>query len=75
MGSPFPVENRANLPDPEFTPLAAVLATHHSIKPAVDWLARHTPPRFPSDLVAQDKFSSDILVAYPGDLWLVYDVT
>ena len=71
----LPIENRAGLPAAEFDPLAAVLATHRSIKHAVDWLAGHMPPLGLAGMVTQDEFSHDILVAYPGGVWLVYDST
>jgi hypothetical protein len=51
------------------------VASHRSIKHAVDWLRGHNPPLSPSGMVTQDEFSHDILDAYPGGLWLVYDTT
>ena len=71
----FPIENRARLPAAEFDPLAAVLAGQRSIKHTVDWLAGHAPPLGLAGMVTQDEFSHDILVAYPGGLWLVDDST
>jgi hypothetical protein len=71
----FPIENRANLAAEDFAQLAESLAEHRSIKHAVDWWARHDPPLAPADMVTQDEFSHDILVAYPGGLWLAYDST
>jgi hypothetical protein len=71
----FPVENRARLPEAEFAPLAVVLAGQRSLKHAIDWLVGHRPPLAPADLVAQDEFSHDLLVEYPGGVWLVYDST
>ena len=71
----FPIENRAGLPTGDFGRIADVLATHGSIKRAVDWMARHDPPLAPAGMVTQDEFSHDILVGYPAGLWLVYDST
>lgn len=71
----FPVENRAQLPDEVFGPLAAILAQHRSFKHAIDWLSGHTPPIVPGDLVEQDEFSYDFLVEYSGRQWLVYSTT
>ena len=70
-----PVENRAELPTEEFSHLARSLANHHSIKRAVDWLTGHDPPIAPSGMVTQDEYTHDILVPYPGGLWIVYDST
>src|SRR5262245_23918817 len=71
----FPIENRANLSPEDFAPIAEAVAEHRSIKHAVDWLVGHRPPLVPDGMVTQDEFSHDILVAYPGGLWLVYDST
>jgi hypothetical protein len=71
----FPIENRGGLAPEDFVRIAGSLATHGSIKHAVDWLAGHNPRLSPSGMVTQDEFSHDILVAYPSGLWLVYDTT
>jgi hypothetical protein len=71
----FPVENRAELDPEDFDRLAGIVASHKSIKHAVDWLRGQSPPLVPSEMVTQDEFSHDILVAYSGGLWLVYDTT
>jgi hypothetical protein len=71
----FPIENRGNLAPEEFDRIAEAVASHRSIKHAIDWMARQIPPLSPSGMVTQDEFSHDILVAYPGGLWLVYDTT
>lgn len=75
MEPDFPIENRAQLPQQAFARLAGQVTKHSSIKRAIDWLAAHRPPLAPDDIVAQDEYSHDILVAYPGDLFLVYDCT
>ena len=46
----------------------------HSIKHTLDWLAAHAAARS-DEMVTQDEYSHDFLVAYPGGLWLVYDST
>ena len=70
-----PVENRANLAADDVARIAELVELHQSIKQAVDWLAAHDPPLTLADMVTQDEYSHDILVAYPGGLWLVYDST
>ncbi len=72
---PVAIENRAGLPDPAFAILAESLTRQTSIRHAIDWLTAHDPPIAPSGMVTQDEFSFDILVAYPGGLWLSYDST
>jgi hypothetical protein len=45
-----------------------LVATHISIKLAIDWIAAHNPPLVPAGMVTQDEYSHDFLVAYPGGL-------
>jgi hypothetical protein len=75
MTTQVPVENRAGLPAADFDRLARAVAGHRSMKHTLDWLLRHVPPLELTDMVTQDEFSHDFLVAYPGGLWLVYDST
>ena len=75
MESQVPIENRASLPHAAFARIAGVVAGHRSMKHALDWLLGQVPPLDLTDMVTQDEFSHDFLVAYPGGLWLVYDST
>jgi hypothetical protein len=75
LDTTFPIENRAGLSPEGFARIAEAAANHRSIKHAIDWFVRQNPPLVPADMVTQDEFSHDILVAYPGGLWLVYDST
>ena len=75
MEPTFPIENRGNVASAVFAPIAEAVASHRSMKHALDWLVSHDPPLTLNDMVTQDEFSHDILVQYPGGLWLVYDST
>jgi len=75
LGTAFRIENRANVSAREFARLADALLLHRSIKHAVDWWAEQHPPLAPAGMVTQDEFSHDILVAFPGGSWLVYDTS
>ena len=75
MERQVPVENRAQIPAEDFAPIAHAIASHRSIKHALDWMLGRQPPLELTDMVTQDEFSHDFLVAYPGGLWLVYDST
>jgi hypothetical protein len=75
MDRSIPVENRAGLAAGALSHLSTALESHRSIKHAVDWLAAHDSPIGPVGMVTHDEYSHDILVAYPGGLWLVYDST
>jgi hypothetical protein len=74
--SDVPVRNLTNRLDAgDWSELAAALGVQTSIKRAVDWLACHDPALALTDIVAQDEYCHDILVDYPGELFLVYDTT
>jgi hypothetical protein len=75
METRVPVENREALSPDEFVQVAEALSHHRSIKHAIDWLVTHDPPIVPTGLVTQDEYSHDILVDYPGGVWLVYDTS
>jgi len=68
------IDNRAGLSAARIAALATV-ACQRSLRAALDWMLAHSPPLAFADLVAQDEFSSDALVALPDGLWLVYDVS
>ncbi|WP_148595131.1 hypothetical protein [Aquisphaera giovannonii] len=69
------VENRAGMAEGEFGRLAAELATHGSVKRAIDRLVALGLPLAGLDLIAQDEFSHDLLVPYRDGLYLSYDTT
>jgi hypothetical protein len=75
LAASFPIENRASLTANDFAHFASAVASQSSIKHALDWLLGHNPPLTPTGMVTQDEFSHDILVNYPGGLWLVYSTT
>jgi hypothetical protein len=75
MDSDTPIENHAHLDPATFAELARAVASHRSIKHALDWLIAQSPPLSFSDMVTQDEFSHDILAELPGGLHLVYDIT
>ena len=71
----LPVENRAALDSPGFAAIVEIVSQHRSIKHALDWMLEQTPPLELADMVTQDEYSHDFLIAYPGGRWLVYDST
>ena len=75
MSDAIPVANRAGLTPAAFEPLRLVLSQQSSMRKALDWFFAQSPPLVPEDLVAQDEFSHDLLVPYPGGLTLSYDTT
>jgi len=71
----IPVANFAALPEGQFEPLRDVMCRQISMERALAWFFSSQPPLAPEDLVPQDEFSYDLLVPYPGGLYLSYDTS
>jgi hypothetical protein len=67
-----PVENRADLPPAAFEPIRSAVQVQRTMERALAWFFAQTPPLAPTDLVAQDEFSYDLLVSYRDGLTLSY---
>ena len=72
------VENRANLSNEIFEPIAEELARHRSLLDILKW-ARKQPegllhPGIISELVIQDEFTHDLVIPWNG-LYFVYGST
>ena len=55
--------------------LCNVLARHTSLEKVLLWLQSQHPPLKIIDMIQQDEFTSDILVAYEPGIILNYDCT
>jgi hypothetical protein len=75
MAESVPVANLAALPEERFAPLREDLRQQTSMERALAWFFSRQPPLAPEDLVPQDEFSYDLLVPYPGALYLSYDTS
>ena len=68
------VENRAALEAGPLGELERVTARHQSLEQVLRWAAAHAPPLEIAEVIAQDEFTSDVVLAF-GARWLVYDAT
>lgn len=75
MTDTVPIENRSSLSEIAFVELRSRLASHTSIKHALDWFLRMSPPVAPPDCFAQDEFSHDVPFRHPDGFWIVYECT
>ncbi|KIG12551.1 hypothetical protein DB30_01261 [Enhygromyxa salina] len=64
----MPFEDRVGLTPDQLERLEAVLAGHHMLQDVVRW-------RMVSDIITQDEYSLDVIVAWDDGLFLVYDTT
>lgn len=64
----LPLDDRVGLTPDQHEALSALLASHTTLQDVVRW-------RMVSDIVTQDEYSLDVIVAWEAGLFLVYDTT
>jgi hypothetical protein len=64
----LPVDDRVGLTPDQREALSVLLASHHMLQDVVRW-------RMVSEIVTQDEYSLDVVVAWDAGLFLVYDTT
>ena len=62
-------------PDATVAEVERIAGRHHTLELVLDWLQGQTPPRWVDEIIAQDEFTSDVIVRFDAGLYLVYDVT
>src|SRR5712692_10041889 len=72
---PVPVTNRSRLAMPAFGELAARVGQHVTLERILAWGRAEIPVRRVEEIVTQDEFTHDVLVALDAPLYLAYDVT
>jgi hypothetical protein len=72
---PVPVTNRSRLAVPAFGELAARMGEHLTLERMLAWGRAETPVRRVEEIVTQDEFTHDVLVALDAPLYPAYDVT
>jgi hypothetical protein len=55
--------------------LAALLTDHRTLERALRYWLGQSPPVDVADVIAQDEYTHDVLVAMPDGLTLVYEAT
>ncbi|PRQ00497.1 hypothetical protein [Enhygromyxa salina] len=64
----LPLHDRVGLTTDQRAELLELLASHHMLQDVARW-------RMVSDIVTQDEYSLDVIVAWDHGLFLVYDTT
>ncbi len=70
-----PIETRAALDDATRDELAAVVGRHQTLEQVVRWTIALPPPGALVEVIVQDEFTHDVVVAWRASLHLVYDTT
>jgi hypothetical protein len=69
------VEWRTTRPEPEMRAIEALVAAQETLEDVVRWGLSLSPPRIIADVVVQDEYTHDVVIAHPSGVYLVYDTT
>jgi hypothetical protein len=72
---PVPVVDHAALDSRELAATAAVVGEHRTLAYVLAWGRAQTPPRAVTEVVTQDEYTHDVVVALAPDRYLVYDTS
>jgi hypothetical protein len=53
----------------------ALIRGQRTLEDVVRWGLSQTPRAIVSDVVVQDEYTHDVVIAHPSGVWLVYDTT
>lgn len=69
------IEWRTSLGEHERRAIEALVSAQSTLEDVVRWGLALSPPRIVSDVVVQDEYTHDVVVAHPSGVYLVYDTT
>lgn len=72
---PVSVTNRSRHPVPAFGELVARVSAHLTLEQVLAWTRHETPARRVEEVVTQDEFTHDVLVALDAPFFLAYGIT
>jgi hypothetical protein len=55
--------------------IEGIVGGHHTLEKVLDWCQAQHPPQWVEAIVAQDEFTSDVVVRFDHQLYFVYDTT
>ena len=71
----LPITYHTNVPLPLRTAIDRIVGGHYTLEQVVDWCQAQHPPQWIEAIVAQDEFTSDVIVRFNQQLYCVYDTT
>jgi hypothetical protein len=71
----IPVRAHSPLPAGAFEAAARFLRTHATMADVLDWCRSQSPRADLADVIVQDEFTHDVVLAIGGGLHAVYDST
>jgi hypothetical protein len=55
--------------------IETLFGVQRTLEDVVRWGLLQKPPRLVEDVVVQDEYTHDVVIAHPGGVYLVYDTT
>jgi hypothetical protein len=71
----LPITYHTNVAPPLRTAIERIVGGHHTLEQVFDWCQAQHPPQWIEAIVAQDEFTSDVIVRFNQQLYCVYDTT
>jgi hypothetical protein len=69
------IEWRADVNEDARRAILELVSTQKTLEDVVRWGLAITPPRLVEDVVVQDEYTHDVVLAHPAGVYLVYDTT
>lgn len=63
------------IPQSTLDDIQAIVSNHHTLENILNWGLSQSSPKVFEDMIAQDEFSIDVIIAYDSKFYLAYDVT
>jgi hypothetical protein len=73
--SSLPLTYRSDVSPTLRAAIEDIVGEHQTLEGVLDWCQAQHPPQWIEAIVAQDEFSSDVMVRFDQQHYLVYDTT
>jgi hypothetical protein len=73
--SPLPITYYAAVSPTLRATIERLVGDHHTLERVLAWRQSQRPPQWIDAIVAQDEFTSDVIVRFDQQLYIVYDTT
>lgn len=70
-----PVTRHAAIPAAVFARLVSELRDQRTLADVLNWCRAQVPPRSVTEILTQDEYTHDVLIAYDEPIYLVFDTT
>ena len=70
-----PITKHEAISTPVFERIASELREQRTLADVLAWGRAQTPPRSVTEILTQDEYTHDVIVAYEEKIYLVFDTT